>query len=108
MAFCTLHSHLRHHGWDPQVFDLDQSDDPNWFKHANDPPLLNPDIDAHGDYCCCIAQSATSLPDDEETPTNIKDYTLPTWASLTEDTLDTIVESCVLQANLHCLVHTGS
>jgi hypothetical protein len=26
--------------WDPWVLDLEQSNDPNWFKHANDPPLL--------------------------------------------------------------------
>jgi hypothetical protein len=37
--------------WDPQVLDLVQSDDPNWFEHADDPPpLLNPDFDAHDNY----------------------------------------------------------
>jgi hypothetical protein len=24
--------------WDPQVLDLEQSDDPDWFEHADDPP----------------------------------------------------------------------
>ncbi len=42
-----------------------------------------------------ITQNATSLPDDEETPTDIEDYTSSTWASLTKDTLDNL-ESCVL------------
>jgi hypothetical protein len=56
--------------------------------------LLNPDFDAHGDYHHCIAQSATYLPDDEETPADIKDYTPSTWASLTKEALDNAVESC--------------
>jgi hypothetical protein len=57
--------------------------------------LLNPDFDAHGNYCHHITQNATSLPDDEEPPTDIEDYTSSTWASLTKDTLDNL-ESCVL------------
>jgi hypothetical protein len=37
--------------WDPQVLDLKQSDDPDWFACADGPPpLLHPDFDAHGDY----------------------------------------------------------
>jgi hypothetical protein len=36
--------------WDLWVLDLEQSDDPNGFEHVDDPPLLNPDFDAHGDY----------------------------------------------------------
>jgi hypothetical protein len=63
------------------------------------PCLLNPDDDTHGDYHHCIAQSVTSLPDDEETPKDIEDYTSSTWASLTKDALDNIVESCVHESS---------
>jgi hypothetical protein len=56
--------------------------------------LLNPDFNTPGDYYHYIAQSATSLPDDEEASTDIKDYISPTWASFTKDAFDTIAESC--------------
>jgi hypothetical protein len=83
--------------WDPQVLDSEQSNDPNWFDHSNDPlcliwTLMHMGTTMHH----CITQSATSLPDDEKTPTDVKDYTSFTWASLTEDALNTIVESSVL------------
>ena len=93
--------------WDPWVLDLEQSDDPDWFEHA-DAPLLNLDFDAHGDYRHCIAQSAASLTTDDEAPDDHGDYNPSTWASLMEEALDGIVASCVLQANLHQFVHAGS
>jgi hypothetical protein len=96
--------------WDLQVLDLEQFDDPNWFEHADDPPLLNPDFDgtAHGNYCHCIAQHAATLTTDDKTPDDDhRDYYPSTWAPLTEDALDGIVASCILEANLHQFVHAG-
>jgi hypothetical protein len=36
--------------WVPKVLDLEQSENPEWYSNADDPPLLNPDFDIHGDY----------------------------------------------------------
>jgi hypothetical protein len=40
--------------WDPCVFDLEQSDDPNWFEHATPFPL---DSDEH--HGCWVGVSET-------------------------------------------------
>jgi hypothetical protein len=65
--------------WDPQVLDLVQSDDPNWFEHADaPPPLLNPDFDAHGNYRQRIAQSATTLTTDDKPLIIMETITPPT------------------------------
>ncbi len=53
-------------------------------------------------------QSVASLPTDEEAPDDHGDYHSSSWVSLTEEALDGVVTSCVLQANLHWFVHTGS
>jgi hypothetical protein len=76
---------------------------------VDDPPLLNLDFDAHGDYHHHIAQCVATLTTDDETPDGDHgDYNPSTWASLMEEALDAIVASCVLQAKLHWFVHTGS
>jgi catechol-2,3-dioxygenase len=60
--------------------------------------LVQADFDAHGDYHHYIAQNAKSLPDDEETYADIKDYTPCTRAFLTKEALDNAVESCLCPA----------
>jgi hypothetical protein len=66
------------------------------------------DFDALGDYLHCIAQSAASLPTAVVAPDDYGENATSTWTSLMEEALDGIVTFCVLQANLHCFVHTGS
>ena len=42
--------HTQDADWDPKVLDLEQSENPEWYGNADDPPLLNPDFDIQGDY----------------------------------------------------------
>ncbi len=42
--------------WDPKVPDHEQSENPEWYSNVDDPSLLNPNFNIHGNYrhCMCI------------------------------------------------------
>jgi hypothetical protein len=62
------------------VLDLEQSENPEWYSNADDPPLLNPDFDIHGDYRHHIAYKM----DSHDNMTTITDF-YPTGRILVHD-----------------------
>jgi hypothetical protein len=101
--------------WDPKVLDLKQSENPEWYSNADNPPLLNPDFDIHGDYRHCIAYKVDRY-DDSTTITNFnpndmilvhdQDVYFDSSAELLPDfDIETATDHCVLHANLHRYVH---
>jgi hypothetical protein len=89
--------------WDLWVLDLEQSDDPNGFEHVDDPPLLNPDFDAHGDYCHHITQHAATLTTDDKIPDDDHgDYNPSTWTSLTVGRKNLMAMSHLVSYRLTC------
>jgi hypothetical protein len=53
------------------VLDHGQSENPEWYSNADDPPLLNPDFDICGDYRHCITNKVDCHGDDR---TIFKDF----------------------------------
>jgi hypothetical protein len=103
--------------WDPKVLDLEQSENPEWYSNADDPPLLNPDFDIHEDYRHRIAYKMDRY-DDRTTITDLN----PTGRILVYDqdmyfdssaeplpdfVIETSTDHCVFHANLHCYVHNA-
>jgi hypothetical protein len=97
------------------VLDLEQSENPEWYSNANDPPLLNPDFDIHGDYRHCIAYKMDCY-DNRTTimnfnPTGMilvhdEDMHFDSYAELLPDfDIETTTDHCVFHTNLHCYVH---
>jgi hypothetical protein len=101
---------------DPKVPDLEQSENPEWYSNADDPPLLNPDFDIHGDYRHRIAykvdhyDDSTSITDfnpNELILVHDQDVYFDSSAELLPDfDIDTATDHCVLHVNLHCYVHS--
>jgi hypothetical protein len=103
--------------WDPKVLDLEQSENPEWYSNADDPPLLNPDFDIHRDYRHCIAYKMDHH-DDRTTITNSnptgmilvhdQDMYFDSSAELLPDfDIKTATDCCVFCTNLHHYVHNA-
>jgi hypothetical protein len=103
--------------WDPKVLDLEQSENPEWYSNADDPPLLNPDFDIHGDYRHRIAYKM----DHHDNMTTIMDF-YPTGRILVHDQdvyfesseellpdfdIETTTDRCIFCANLHRYVRNA-
>ncbi len=50
--------------WDPKVPDHEQSENPEWYSNVDDPSLLNPNFNIHGNYRHCIAYKGDHHDDD--------------------------------------------
>jgi hypothetical protein len=102
--------------WDPKVLDLEQSENPEWYGNADNPPLLNPDFDIQGDSRHHIAYKM-----DHDDRTTIKDFR-PTGRILVHEQdvyfasseeilpdfdIKTTTDHCIFCANLHCYVHNA-
>jgi hypothetical protein len=99
------------------VLDLEQSGNPEWYSNADNPPLLNPDFDIHGDYRHCIAYKVDHYGDSttimDFNPNDMilvhdQDMYFDSSAKLLPDfDIDTATDRCVLHANLHRYVHNA-
>jgi hypothetical protein len=103
--------------WDPKVLDLEQSENPEWYSHADDPLLLNPDFDIQGDY----RHRITYKLDNHDNRAIFKDFN-PTGRNLVHDhdvyfdtseellpdfDIEVATDCCVIRANLHRYVHNA-
>jgi hypothetical protein len=102
--------------WDPKVLDHEQSENPEWYCNADDPPLLNPNFDIRGDYRHHITYKVDHHDNDRTTikafnPTGrILVHEHDVYFDSSEELLPDFdikitTDHCIFCANLHRYVH---